>query len=245
MLFSFAIVSSFLFASVVLADRYLENHQSRLHKRLEQFAGATSDGVLYSYNWAGAVWQKDNGTFTSVTGDFTVPVASGQNGSAASVWVGIDGDTCHDVILQTGVDFVVINDTATYRAWYEWYPEYDYFRDLSISAGDNIRVNVTALSTTSGIAIVENLTNGQSAHKYLHSTLPLCGQNAEWIVQDFLQDGKQAPLANFGSVTITDAAATGPGIIYTPDGATIVEMQQNKTLTSVSISGSRVTIEYL
>ncbi|KAF8444750.1 hypothetical protein L210DRAFT_3530901 [Boletus edulis BED1] len=39
-----------------------------------------------------------------VTGTFTVPSPSGSAGSAASAWVGIDGDTCQNAILQTGVD---------------------------------------------------------------------------------------------------------------------------------------------
>ena len=43
------------------------------------------------------------GTFTSVTGTFKVPRPKGPDGSV-SVWVGIDGDTCFDVILQAGID---------------------------------------------------------------------------------------------------------------------------------------------
>jgi len=39
-----------------------------------------------------------------VTGTFVVPTPSAPDG-AASAWVGIDGDTCGNAILQTGVDF--------------------------------------------------------------------------------------------------------------------------------------------
>ncbi len=39
-----------------------------------------------------------------MTGTFVVPTPSAPDG-AASAWVGIDGDTCGNAILQTGVDF--------------------------------------------------------------------------------------------------------------------------------------------
>ena len=53
------------------------------------------------------------GTWKSVTGTFTVPTPSGSSG-AASAWVGIDGDTCGNAILQTGVDFTISNGAVSY-----------------------------------------------------------------------------------------------------------------------------------
>jgi hypothetical protein len=47
------------------------------------------------------------GTYKSVTATFTVPKASGSSGASASAWVGIDGDSCGNAILQTGLDFNV------------------------------------------------------------------------------------------------------------------------------------------
>lgn len=43
---------------------------------------------------------------------------------AASAWVGIDGDTASNSILQTGVDFYVEGSSIGFDAWYEWYPDY-------------------------------------------------------------------------------------------------------------------------
>ena len=42
------------------------------------------------------------GTFTSVTGTFKVPTPKAPEGSA-SVWVGIDGNTCAQAIFQAGI----------------------------------------------------------------------------------------------------------------------------------------------
>ena len=132
-------------------------------------------------------------------------------------------------------------------AWYEWYPDWSYyFSDLEVSAGDVIRATVTAYSWTSGIATIENLTNGQSGSKQLNSTYRLCGRNAEWIIEDFEDgNGNMVPFANFDTVTFTDAMATGTGT-YTPNGAKIMDIEQNnQVLTSVSIDGSSLTIQYV
>lgn len=107
---------------------------------------ATTSNVTYSENWSGmAITSPPTGeTFNAVSGKFTVPSPSAPSGVAAtdgeysaSAWVGIDGNTYSTAILQTGVDFTVSTSGAvTYDAWYEWYPDYAYDFDLTISAGD-------------------------------------------------------------------------------------------------------------
>ena len=137
----FALLSSLLLASVALASptsrladrlaRRRENRQSQPLNRVNSPSGGDSN-VEYSSNWAGGVLNEaavrgvsltyDNsqshplqqGTFASVCGTFTVPTPSGSDGSAASAWVGIDGDTCQNAILQTGVDFTVSGGGASY-----------------------------------------------------------------------------------------------------------------------------------
>jgi hypothetical protein len=107
----------------------------------------------YSDNWAGAILVGTG--YTSVTGTFTVPEPS--TAGSGSAWVGIDGDTCQTAILQTGVDWTKSGDSYSYAAWYEWYPASSIdFSGMSISAGDEIKVTVTATSDTSGTATVEN-----------------------------------------------------------------------------------------
>ncbi|KIJ67753.1 hypothetical protein HYDPIDRAFT_83658 [Hydnomerulius pinastri MD-312] len=249
----FALLSSLLLASVALAApssrlearlaRRSQGRQSQPIQRLEQPAG-NSANVEYSSNWAGAVWDEADGTFTSVTGTFTVPTPTGSG--AASAWVGIDGDTCANAILQTGIDFTVSGGEVSYDAWYEWYPDYAYdFSGIDIASGDVIKLTVTASSTTSGTAVIENTTNGQTVTKDLTSSYALCEQNAEWIVEDFEENGALVQFADFGTVTFSNAEATGPSGTYTPSGATIIDIEQNTVLTSVTTSGSDVTIKYV
>ncbi|KAJ5612266.1 hypothetical protein N7510_005460 [Penicillium lagena] len=210
--------------------------------------------VEYSSNWAGAVLIGSG--YTTVTGQFTVPtpkVPSGSSSSgtySASAWVGIDGDTWSDAILQTGVDFTIADGKVSYDAWYEWYPDYAYdFSGISISAGDVIKVTVTASSTSSGTATIENVTKGKTvSHTFTSSSVEgdLGEVNAEWIVEDFESGDSLVNFANFGNVIFTDAQATDNGAIVGPSGATLIDIKQNnKVLTSVSTTSNSVTVSYV
>ncbi|GKZ32175.1 hypothetical protein AbraIFM66950_001355 [Aspergillus brasiliensis] len=211
--------------------------------------------VEYSSNWSGAVLVEPPSaaaTYTAVTGTFTVPEPTGGSGSgsqAASAWVGIDGDTYGNAILQTGVDFTVTDGEASFDAWYEWYPDYAYdFSGIDISAGDEIVAIVESYSSTSGIAIIENKSTGQKVSKELSSSSSLGGINAEWIVEDFEEDGELVDLVDFGTVTFTGAVAKAAGgESVGVEDATIIEIEENgQVVTDVTIdSDSEVTITYV
>ena len=132
-------------------------------------------------------------------------------------------------------------------AWYEWYPDYAYdFSGISFSSGDSVRVTVTAASTKSGTAKIENLTTGKTVTKSITSSSALCEQDAEWIVEDYEESGGLVPFANFGTVTFTSASAGKSSGSSGPSGATIIDIEQNgNVLTSVSTSSSSVTVKYV
>lgn len=167
----------------------------------------------------------------------------------ASAWVGIDGDTCQTAILQTGVDFCIQNGVTSYDAWYEWYPDYAYdFTGFSVSAGDVIQVTVDAASSTTGTATVDNISTGQSVtHTFTSGTTgTLCETNAEWIVEDFEQNNRLVPFADFGNVTFSNAQATDGGSTVGTSGATIFDIEQsNVVLTQTSITSNSVTVKYI
>ncbi|EIW81881.1 hypothetical protein CONPUDRAFT_55157 [Coniophora puteana RWD-64-598 SS2] len=222
-----------------MGDRLARRASGRQSKPAERILNTE-----YSENWAGAVYDSADGTYTAVTGTFTVPTPSGDG--AASAWVGIDGDTCSNAILQTGVDFTVSDGDVSYDAWYEWYPDYAYdFSGISFSAGDVVKLTVTASSTTSGTAVIENTTTGQTVTQDITSSSALCEENAEWIVEDFEENGSLVEFANFGTVTFTDAYATTSSGQVSPSGATAIDIEQNgSVLTSVTV-GDDVTIKYV
>ncbi|KAJ3727060.1 acid proteinase [Lentinula raphanica] len=207
----------------------------------------------FSSNWAGAVLVASTATYKSVTGTFTVPTPKSTGGSqeqCASAWVGIDGDTCDTAILQTGVDFCVSGSATSFDAWYEFFPADSFdFSGFSVSAGDSITVTATVISTTEGTLTIKNNSKGTTATKTVTSSSRLCETNAEWIVEDFEEcegnDCELVPFANFGTVEFTSASATTSSGTVTPAGATIFDIEQNSVLTSVSQSGSTVTVEFV
>jgi len=209
--------------------------------------------VEYSSNWAGASWESAAGTYKSVTGTFVVPTPKAPSGGgsgtySASAWVGIDGDTCDTAILQTGIDFTIDDGSVSYDAWYEYYPAYAYdFSGIPISAGNTITLTATATSATAGTVTIENVSTGKTVTKSLTSTAKLCGENAEWIVEDYEEGSSLVPFANFGTVTFTSAiATTSSGSTVGPSGAVLIDIEQNsKVLTSVSVTSNSATIEYV
>jgi len=262
MVYALALLSNLLLVSAVVAApssslgaRLARRREGRQSKPIQpispsvgpQPAVGNASHVEYSSNWAGAVWDTyPAGTFKSVTGTFTVPTPTGSSGSA-SAWVGIDGDTCGTAILQTGVDFTISGGKVSYDAWYEWYPDYAYDSSgITISAGNVITLTVTATSTKAGTAVITNQSTGKTVTKSLTSSSALCEQNAEWIVEDYEENGSLVPFANFGTVTFSSASATTSSGSIGPSGATIIDIEQSgKVLTSVTTGSSSVTVKYV
>jgi len=259
-------IAGFFYASAIFAAPLTQLHHNRRHARarrtlppqnLTQVAqingleGSNGVNAQYSSNWAGAVLISSG--FTSVTGTIVVPTPKEPSGAsagtqyAASAWVGIDGDTCESSILQTGVDFYIQDGEVSFDAWYEWLPDYAYdFDGFSLSAGDTIQMTVTATSTSSGKATLENVSTGQSvSHSFSGESSTLCETNAEWIVEDFSEGDSLVPFADFTTVEFTGASAVSDGSTVDTTGATIIDIKQNgKVLTSCSASGSEVSCTY-
>ncbi|KAJ6569820.1 peptidase G1 [Mycena vulgaris] len=114
---------------------------------------------------------------------------------------------------------------------------------------DTIKLTVTATSTTTGTAVVENLSNGQSSTVSLTTPSPLCLENAEWIVEDFQESTFLIPFADFGSITFTDASATtqsGSTAGPSGSGSHLINMVQSSLqFASASSVASSVTVDYL
>jgi len=252
-----ALTNTLLFSTAFagIAER-AERRASRVRKTNPKIAATptvnedlatNNSNVDYSSNWSGAVLTAPPAgtTFNAVSAQFVVPTPSGSG--SASAWVGIDGDTYSNAILQTGIDFTISSGKVSYDAWYEWYPDYAYdFSGIPIKAGDTIALSVKSTSSKAGTAVIENLTTGKTVTKSLTSTYALGGQNAEWIVEDYEENGSLVALADFGTVTFTNAVAGYTGGTEGPTGSDIIDLKQSsKVLTSVSTSANTVTVTYV
>jgi len=222
-------------------------------------AGNATHVTLESTNWGGAILTAPPAgqTFNAVSASFTVPTPSkpaGVSGSsfAASAWVGIDGDTAQNAILQTGVDFNVASSGAvSFDAWFEWFPLASTdFSGIPIKAGDVIALSVVATTSSTGTATIENTSTGVTVSKAIsapNTAAHLQGQNAEWIVEDFEEGDSLVPFADFGTVVFTNTVAKTASETVALSGADpiILVSSSNKALTSVTISGTEVEVTYV
>jgi hypothetical protein len=189
-----------------------------------QFASNVGTASV-STNWSGYALQDVNAAglqFTSVTGTWNVPVTTCTSGSrsSAAFWVGLGGSSDTATGLeQTGTGADCTNGTARYYAWYEILPAAAIEVPLKVKPGDQITTSVNVNGSTVLVQI-KNRTRKTSFTKALQVAAPDLS-SAEWIAEApsaCTASGRCTivPLANFGTMTFTRAAAiasTHPGTI--------------------------------
>ncbi len=185
-----------------------------------------------STNWSGYVAATNfsnpkANSVTEVSGTWNVPTVTGPSGGTtySSVWVGIDGYG-GSTVEQVGTEEDMINGSPVYDAWWEMYssgkgqPE-QVITGMTIDPGDSITATVQYITsgTHAGqyfLSIVNNSRANDSFSTYQSSTQlqsPQPVRNcAEWIVEAPTVGGSIATVANFGSVTFTNATAVINGV---------------------------------
>lgn len=234
-------------------DAIRARHAARRSNRFQASSSSHINGTadVESTNWAGAAITTSG--ITEVTGTFTVPKPSPPSGGnsgteyCGAAWVGIDGYSDADLI-QTGVLWCVQNGQYLYEAWYEYLPaSLIAYSGISVTAGSVVTVTATKTGSNSGVT---TLTSGGRtvSHTFTNQGSPLPGTSAEWIVEDFTSGSSLVPFANFGSVTFTGSSALINGATVTPGSgsSTIIDLENSsgRIITSTTISGSSVTVNY-
>lgn len=199
-------------------------------------------GRSYVSPWAGSV-QEGSG-WTYVTGTAVVPSVYNQGNAGAATWVGIDGENCANAIIQTG--FTNWGDGSV-ETWYEWWPNPSYnYGAVSARAGDTIRMSVWTYGSRAGKVLLENLTQKTSDYRtFSNMNAELCLTDAEWIVEDFTVNGQHVPLANFGTIDITNTVAKGNRGTVGADGGNIVEIYSPNQETSCGTNQYGVECRYI
>jgi hypothetical protein len=176
-------------------------------------SGVTSNT---SYNWSG--YEATGGTFTSVTGTWTIPnVSAASSTEADATWVGIGGVTSHDLI-QAGTQAVINGSGApAYQAWYETLPQVTQQVPLTVSPGDSMSVTLTQTSAGEWSVVIRDNTTGQSYQTSIAYNSSL--SSAEWIQEMPSDETNFVPLDNFGSVSFTAGSATENGDTVSIAGA--------------------------
>ena len=176
-------------------------------------------GQNTSQNWSG--YAATGGTFTSVTGTWTVPEFTPDSPTGAdATWVGIGGVDTRDLI-QAGTQQTVSRTGATqYEAWVETLPQTSHPVPLTVNPGDSVTISVTLQPQTQDQWQVsfKNETTGKTYQVAEHYASSM--NSAEWIEEaPSAGRGRQIPLDNFGTVNFTHATAVKDGQTVTPAAA--------------------------
>ena len=170
-------------------------------------AAPTGAAQSHSSNWSG--YDATGGTFTAVSGSWTVPQVSAGASGADATWVGIGGVKSHDLI-QAGTQAVVQSGRVVYTAWWETLPQVSQPVPLNISAGDTVSVSIAQQSGSTWLVDIVDTTTGDSFRKTVTYQSSL--SSAEWVEESPSAGGRlMIPLDNFGAVNFTNATTVENG----------------------------------
>lgn len=185
------------------------------------FAERAADDATVSSNWAGyAITASSTGVpsqpFTDVTGTWVQPRArcTPAERSSAAFWVGLGGwDASSTALEQIGTSVDCSAGKAVYAAWYEILPAEPVALRLKVRPGDRM-TGAVLVTGTRVVLSLKNLTRHTRFTKAIPSVQPLDVGSAEWIAEAPSACGvggscRVVPLANFGTITFTKAAAIG------------------------------------
>ena len=189
---------------------------------------------------------------SSVSGSWTVPsvTVTGSNTFSAA-WIGIGGQT-DSTLIQVGTEHDSIDGQAVYGLWYELLPANSItIPNINVSPGDEINASIVLLSSSTNTwqITIQDLTTGQGfSQNFAYNSTRL---TAEWIIERPTVNNQLSILANFGSVTFTNASAklsATTGTISTfPNYEILMENRQNTqlvTVSNLSRDGSSFTVSY-
>ena len=204
--------------------------------RLRQTGKSTEENTLQSYNWSGYVDSSGaksygSSSFYYAESNMIVPTAQPAGDSCTGIydyaysWVGIDGWTGSNDILQGGIEFDALCSLGVqvtyYSAFYEWYPGAEvHITNFPIAPGDDIFVDAWHTSSTKAQVYLSNYNTGMAVQVGFSAPAgtKLIGNSAEWITERPNLNGQGTTLTNYldqlfyGSEAVTEKKHTSyPG----------------------------------
>ena len=197
-----------------------------------------ADGSYESDNWSGYAVTNSKGSVSNARAEWVVPSANcfgnsnGATSGYSAFWTGIDGFNSNSV-EQVGTDSDCVSpngapNSATYYAWFEFYPQPAFyignpsnnFDEYPVKPGDLMLADISSADgNVRGTRFTVTITNQTRGWNFnATATVPPALQtSAEWIAEAPASGstGNILPLANFGLVDFTNATATVGGVTGT------------------------------
>jgi hypothetical protein len=211
---------------------------------------------ITSLDWAGYVTTSQlliqQPVVNAVNASWIVPsVAVSGVDAFSAAWIGIGGQS-ESTLIQCGTEHDALGGQAVYSVWYEMLPENSItIMDMAIFPGDVITASIAKVTSpaNSWRIQVSDANTGQSFNQvFAYNSSQL---TAEWVVERPTVNNKLAVLADFGSVTFTDAHAQLSSTTGTISGfanyAVAMDNVQNIQLAGPSpltVDGSGFTVTF-
>ncbi|TMK94464.1 MAG: hypothetical protein E6G42_04590 [Actinobacteria bacterium] len=194
-----------------------------------------------SSNWSG--YSAINGTYTSVSANWTQPTASCTSQTTySSFWVGLDGDGSNTV-EQTGTSADCSGGTPRYYAWYEMYPKFPVNLSLAVQPGDSMSASVTTDGRGKFTLHIHDNSSGDYVTTQTLKRARLA--SAEVIAEAPSGSGGVLPLTNFGTASFSAATVNGQAIgSFNPDRIDMVANGITKATTSALSGGTAFSVAW-
>lgn len=178
-------------------------------KTVNEPASALADtSAASSFNWSGyADVSSTANTFTKVSGQWQTPrVRCSREDELTSEWVGIDGYN-NGTVEQDGTLSWCYLGRPTYFTWYEMYPAGTIEVGNSLRPGDKIAASVTRTGSSYTLALTDS-THPRNSFSTTATCSTCENSSVEWIAERPAFAIGIAPLANYGSWTLSRASQT-------------------------------------
>jgi hypothetical protein len=174
------------------------------------FLRSLQSASITSLDWAGYVAISQllvqQPIVNAVNASWIVPnVAVSAVDSYSAAWIGIGGQS-EKTLIQVGTEHDSIRRQAVYSAWYEMLPDNSInIMDMAISPGDFMTASIAKVdpATNDWRIQIADTTTGQIFNQvFAYNSSQL---SAEWIVERPTVNNRLETMADFGSVTFTNA----------------------------------------
>jgi hypothetical protein len=226
---------------------------------LTNFSNNPDSTSVTSLNWSGYSVASDPASAQphvfGINASWIVPkVTVSATDAYSSAWIGIGGQQ-DKTLIQAGTEHDSINGQEYYSVWYEMLPQTAVtITNMILSPGDTITASIDLLDPVQDewAIRITDATNGQEFIQsccIIYNSSMLTG---EWVVERPTVANQLSPLADFGSITFTDAYAKVSNSVGVMGSFPISKftMHNNQyvaltTVSSISANGSSFTVDYL
>ena len=197
--------------------------------------GGGGGGVGASFGWASSNWSgyavssSTAGTYSSITGQWTVPAVQATSGNSYSAsWIGIDGFN-NSSLIQTGTGQDYVSGRASYYAWWEILPAAETQITMTVAPGDQMTASIQKGSNGSWKITISDVTKSETFSTVQGYSGP--GTSAEWVEEAPTVGGRIATLAHYGATTFDPGTVNGgnPGLVVSDGGVMIQRRTQVST----------------